>query len=245
VLIAVLGVVNVGIAFAAMFSGVSRGATGTAAVLPNAQPLLILFPAWWLYGERPTRHVTGAIALGFAGLALVAAPNGSGTGASLSLVAAGAATGGTLLVRQLDGVDLVSASGWQFSIGGAVLAGWAGWTEGRPETTWTPRLVGVLAFLAIIATAAAFLIWFTEARRARLDQLTSWTLLVPVLGLALAMGSSANGRKAGRHSASRQSWLPCGSPSDLGAPAQSSQESPARPEKTRRAPAPAPTPRTG
>ena len=185
-LILVLAVVNVAVGFAAMFAGVAGGATGTAAVLANVQPLLILLPAWWLYGERPTRHLTAALLLGFAGLALVAAPRGGGTGAGLSLVAAAAATGGTLLVRRLDGVDLVAASGWQFAIGGAVLAGWAGWAEGRPVIAWTPRFVAVLAFLSLVGTAGAFLVWFVEARRARLDQLTSWTLLVPVLGLALS-----------------------------------------------------------
>ena len=44
-LITVLGLVNVTVAFAAMFGGVAGGATGTAAVLANAQPLLILLPA--------------------------------------------------------------------------------------------------------------------------------------------------------------------------------------------------------
>ncbi len=173
-LVVVLAVVNVGVGFAAMFAGVAGGATGTAALLANAQPLLILLPAWWLYGERPTRHLTGALLLGLAGLALVAAPRGGGTGVALSLVAAGAATGGTLLLRRLDGIDLVAASGWQFAIGGVLLAGWAGWAEGRPVITWTPRFVAVLAFLSLVGTAAAFLIWFTEARRARLDQHRPW-----------------------------------------------------------------------
>ena len=187
-LIAVLAVVNVAVAFAAMFAGVAGAATGTAAVLANAQPLLILLPAWWWYGERPTRHLIAVLLLGFVGLVLVAAPRGGGRGAGLSLVAAGAATAGTLLVRRLDGVDLVAASGWQFTIGGAVLAGWAGWAEGPPAITWTPRFIAVLAFLSLIGTAGAFLVWFTEVRRARLDQLTSWTFLVPVLGLGLSIG---------------------------------------------------------
>jgi drug/metabolite transporter (DMT)-like permease len=37
-----IGLVNVTLAFAAMFAGVAGLATGTAAVLANAQPLLIL-----------------------------------------------------------------------------------------------------------------------------------------------------------------------------------------------------------
>jgi drug/metabolite transporter (DMT)-like permease len=57
--IALLGLVNVSLVFAAMFLGVAGLATGTAAVLSNAQPLLILLPAWFLYGEKPSRHARG------------------------------------------------------------------------------------------------------------------------------------------------------------------------------------------
>lgn len=46
-----LGVVNVTVAFAAMFRAVAELTTGTAAVVANAQPLLIVVPAWWL--KRP------------------------------------------------------------------------------------------------------------------------------------------------------------------------------------------------
>ncbi|MGK2964615.1 MAG: DMT family transporter, partial [Tepidiformaceae bacterium] len=59
-LIGLLALSNSSVAFAAMFAGVVGLATGTAAVLANAQPLLILMPAWWLYGER----VNGLTAVG-------------------------------------------------------------------------------------------------------------------------------------------------------------------------------------
>lgn len=68
--------VNVTVAFAAMFGGVAGGATGTAAVLANAQPLLILLPAWWLYGERLSPRTSAALVVGFAGLVVVALPGG-------------------------------------------------------------------------------------------------------------------------------------------------------------------------
>lgn len=62
--ISVLGVVNVSVAFAAMFAGVAGLATGIAAVLANAQPLLILLPAWWLFGERMIRPRIGSASVG-------------------------------------------------------------------------------------------------------------------------------------------------------------------------------------
>lgn len=185
-LITVLGLVNVTVAFAAMFAGVSELATGTAAVLANAQPLLILLPAWWLYGEAVSLRTALALVAGFTGLVLVAVPGGGGGGAALSILSAVAITAGTLLARRLGGLDVIMAIGWHFIIGGAALVVLAAAVEGPPVIAWTPRFVAVLAFLAIVGTAATTVLWFIEARRSRLDVLTAWTFLTPVLGIVLA-----------------------------------------------------------
>ena len=186
-LISLLALVNVTVAFAAMFGGVAGLATGTAAVLANAQPLLILLPAWWLYGESLSARTTGALAVGFTGLLLVAAPGGGGRGALLSLTASAAITAGTLLSRRLAGLDLLTASGWHFLIGGGLLALWAAAVEGRPAIAWTPRFLAVLAFLSLVGTAAAFVAWFSETRTTRLDKLAAWTFLAPVIGIGLSI----------------------------------------------------------
>ena len=88
-LITVLGLVNVTVGFAAMFGGVAGLATGTAAVLANAQPLLILLPAWWLYGEAVSGRTAGALVVGFTGLVVVAVPGGGGSGAALVVAGCG------------------------------------------------------------------------------------------------------------------------------------------------------------
>lgn len=185
-LIAILGVVNVAIAFAAMFGGVAGLATGTAAVLANAQPLLILLPAWWFYGEAMSAKTVAALAVGFAGLVLVAVPGGGGGGAALSLISAAAVTAGTLLSRRLAGIDLLAGTAWHLIIGGAVLAVAAGVVEGPPDITWTPRFILTLGFLALVGTAATTVAWFTEARRARLDTVSTWTFVTPVIGILLS-----------------------------------------------------------
>ncbi|MAY94978.1 MAG: EamA family transporter [Nocardioides sp.] len=184
--ITLLGLVNGTIAFAAMFAGVAGAATGTAAVLANAQPLLIVLPAWWLYGEALSRRTVMALVVGFAGLVLVAVPGGGGDGALMSLTAAVAITAGTLLSRRLGGLDVIVTTGWHFVIGGVAGAVLAAAVEGAPVIAWTPRFVAVLAFLSLVGTAAAFVIWFTEVQRARLDLLSAWTFLTPVVGIALA-----------------------------------------------------------
>jgi len=194
-LITVLGLVNVTVAFAAMFGGVAGGATGTAAVLANAQPLLILLPAWYFYGERLSPRTSAALVVGFAGLVAVALPGGGGSGAALSLLSAAAVTAGTLLSRRLTGLDLVTATAWHLLIGAAGLMMLAAAVEGPPVILWSPRFTLSLAFLALVGTAATTMAWFAEARRSRLDTLTAWTFLTPVLGIALA--SVALGERPG------------------------------------------------
>ncbi|UKA68455.1 DMT family transporter [Arthrobacter sp. FW306-05-C] len=184
-LIAVMGIVNVTLAFGAMFGGLAGLSTGAASVLANAQPLLIVLPAWWIYKERVSARTLAAMGTGFAGLLAVALPGGTGTGAWLSLTAALAVTAGTLISRQIK-ADVLQVIAWHFLIGGAILAVIAGLTEGVPAINWGVRFIGILLYVSLVGTAAAFLGWFTEVRHARLDAVTAWTFLVPVFGILLS-----------------------------------------------------------
>lgn len=186
-LITLMGIVNVTVAFAAMFAGTAGMAIGDAAVLANAQPLLIILPAWWIYGEAVSVRTMFGIMAGFAGLLVVGVASGGGTGAWLSVLAAAAVTAGTLLSRTLRYVDLVAAAAWHFLIGGLLLAGMATLNEPGAAINWSPQFLAVLLFLSLAGTAAAFLAWFREAARSRLDLLTAWTLLVPVIGVAVSL----------------------------------------------------------
>lgn len=128
----------------------------------NGQPLLILLPAWWLFGERVSWRTGFALVVGFGGLLVVAVPGGGGRGALLSLLAAVAVTAGTLMARRLGDVDVVVVSAAHLMFGGLVLAILALVAEGPPDIDWTPRFIGVLAFLGLVATAASTLAWFVR-----------------------------------------------------------------------------------
>ena len=186
-LVVLLAATNAGLAFGAMFAGVAGLSAGVAAVLANAQPLLVLLPAWWLYGERVSARTALFLAVGFAGLVTVAGPGGGGRGALLSLLAAAGITAGTLLARRTGHLDVVMVSGWHFLLGGAGLALFAAVAEGPPAVSWTPRFVVVLAALGLVGTAWTFTVWFEEAQRCRLSLLTAWTFLTPVFGIAFGV----------------------------------------------------------
>lgn len=215
-LIGALAATNAALAFAAMFAGVDGLSTGVASVLANAQPLLVLLPAWWLFGERVSPRAAGGMVLGFAGLLVVAVPGGGGSGAWLSILAAAAITAGTLLSRRLTGVDTLQAVGWHFVIGGVALAVVAGAVEGLPRIAWTPRFVASLAFLSLVGTALAFWAWFTETQRCELGPLAAWTFLTPVFGLGfgvvLAGESVAGWTAAGLAVVLASLWLVLASP---------------------------------
>ncbi len=197
--ISVLALFNVTIAFAAMFAAAATLSAGVATVLANAQPLLILLPAWWLFGERPRRSVGAAAAIGFIGLAITASASiGTTSGAALALVAATAITAGTLLARRMHDIDVLVVSAWHFLIGGAGLALVAIVREGAPAVIWTPRFIAALVFLALFGTAGAFVLWFVEVRRAPLAAVALWTFLTPVFGLtfsAIALREYPTGRE--------------------------------------------------
>lgn len=185
--ISLLALFNVTITFAAMFAAAASLSAGVATVLSNAQPLLILLPAWWLFKERPRRSAAVAVGVGFIGLAVTASASmGTTSGAALALLAASAITTGTVLARRMRDVDILVVSAWHFVIGGAGLSIFAFIREGTPSISWTPRFIAALAFLALIGTAGASILWFTEVRRAPLATVALWTLLTPVFGLSFS-----------------------------------------------------------
>ena len=186
-LIGVLAVLNVTVAFGAMAASTTGITTGPASVLANTQALLVVLPAWWLFGERPRWGELAAVATGFSGLVLVALPSGGGSGAWVALAAAVGVASGALLARRLAVVDILALGAWQFLLGGAVLVVVAAVLEGPPAITWSARFVAALSLLALAATALPYVLWFAELRRASLTAVTSWTLLVPVVGVLLGV----------------------------------------------------------
>ncbi|MDA8267726.1 MAG: DMT family transporter [Actinomycetota bacterium] len=182
-----LGLANATFAGGAMYLAAARLPTGIASVLANAQPLLIVLPAWLIYRERPHRGAVVGLFVGMAGLLVVGLPGGGGSGAVLAVGAAAAGTAGTLLARRLGALDNVVAAGWSFLTGAGALAVWALADEGVPHIAWTWRLIGALGFLAIPGTAVVYVVWFHEARRCPLYRLAAWTFAVPAFGLVLAV----------------------------------------------------------
>lgn len=186
-LVAALAVTNVALGLGAMASSATTMGSGTATVLANAQPLLVLVPAWAVYGERPRLRTLVALGAGLAGLAAAVSPGTSTAGVAAALLAAVALAVAALVARAMGDVDLLRVAVQQYLVGGLLLAVVATFVECAPDVRWTTRLVIVVVALAAFGTAVPFLIWLGEARRARVTPLAAWSLAVPVLGVLLAI----------------------------------------------------------
>ncbi len=178
---------NVCTAFAQLNTSTSR-----AAVLTYTMPMMTVLMAWALLGERPSRRAFAAMALGGAGLALLAWPAFQGAlswlGIAMPLLAALTWALGTTLSKHwpLQGDKLVNVA-WQLAIGaGCATLGVLALAEQvllpLPGAVWA-----ALAFHIIVANALAYVLWFMLLERTRAGVAALTTLAVPVVGVLGAM----------------------------------------------------------
>lgn len=188
--IALVGLSATGLGFFGMFYGGERVSPGIATVIANTQPLIAALIGWHVLGERLRGAQKAGMAVGFAGIVLIAAP-GIAAHSSVSgivwilLGAVGVATGNVLLKRLAGGVDIFRAMGWQLMIGSIPLAGVSLLREDVMTIQWSPEFVLTLLVLSLAGTAAVFVLWFALLARARLNQLNVFTFLTPVFGLLI------------------------------------------------------------
>jgi probable blue pigment (indigoidine) exporter len=69
----------------------------------------------------------------------------------------------------------------------AILAVAAAVIDGSPLNGLSTRFVSAVMLLALAGSALPYALWFGELRRASITAVTSWTLLVPVVGLVLGV----------------------------------------------------------
>jgi drug/metabolite transporter (DMT)-like permease len=195
-----LAVFNTTVSFAGMFLSVETIGAGIASVLSNTQPLIVAVPAFLLFGESLGLRRIGGLFLGLLGTSLVVGAtqsvlfsNGwsrevSMAGVLWALTAAGGISVGTLVAKVLsEKRQLVQIAGWQFVLGGVPLLAWSFYQESLSSVSFTPASFGLFLYLAVVGTAAAYVLWFYLLQRGEVTQVASYTFLVPVFGLVLSV----------------------------------------------------------
>jgi probable blue pigment (indigoidine) exporter len=176
----VLAVANFGAFFPLLIVAVYRLPGGVAAAVGGLQPLLVGAVSWLATRQRPRPLDLAVGCVAALGVGLVVIRPGADLDAVGILAAVGAnlsfAVGVVLTKRFPRPTNLVAATGWQLLLGGAVLLPLMAIVEGRPPSVTGDNVAG-FAYLSLVATALAFVLWFNGIRRLP-------TAAPPLLGLS-------------------------------------------------------------
>jgi O-acetylserine/cysteine efflux transporter len=184
------GVLHFGLAFMAL--RMADNIASPAIVMQSYVPMAALL-AWWWLGERFGWRTGTAIALSFAGVLVLGFDPlvfGKPLALAIMLVSAFFLALGTVLMRRLVDLDMVSQQGWTAIIGIAPLlllsallepggfaalgeASWIGW--------------GGAAYSAVFASLLGHGLYYVLIQRHPVARVTPWLLLTPVFGVALGI----------------------------------------------------------
>ncbi len=163
---------------------------GTAALLIQVGPLLVGLFASTFLGERLTRWLVAGMAIGFAGVALIAQTSseseGDLLGVALTLVAAVTfAIGVITQKRLLPTMSAVDLTFWYCLVGVTVCLPWSGEfveTLGSAEAS----TLGWILYLGIVPSALAFITWAYALSHADASKFALTTFLVPFITTLMA-----------------------------------------------------------
>ncbi len=185
---AVLGVLNTGGFFALVYAAAQLLPSSIASTLMATSPLAMMGFGRLFLAERPRLLALIGAVIGAIGVTVMLW--GGGTGVHpLGILASLAAMllssiGYVLATRWSDGVDVFSSTSWQLLAGGLIVVPFALVVEGAPPHLDAAALAG-FAYVTVIATAVAFIAWFSGLRHLGAGTVGLIGLLNPVAGVVL------------------------------------------------------------
>ncbi|MGD9529693.1 DMT family transporter [Pseudonocardia sp.] len=187
--VAVLGLVNVGLFFPLLILAATLLPGGVAAAAGGLQPLLVVGFAGLLARRRPPgREIAVGIAAAV-GVGLVVLRPGAGydpVGLLAALAANVSFAAGVVLTRRFPRpADPIGDVGGQLLAGAVLIVPLALLVEGPPPALDGGQALGV-AYFSLVATAAAFVVWFEGVRRLPV-------VAPPLLGLAAPLTGAVLG----------------------------------------------------
>jgi probable blue pigment (indigoidine) exporter len=186
----VLGTLSMGAFFALVYVAAQLLPSSVASTVMATSPVVMMLVAWALLSQRPRVLALAGAGLGVAGVAAMLLTGGGavdprGVVASVTAMLM-SSVGFVLATRWADGVDVVSSTAWQLVAGGLVLVPFAVVVEGAPPVLDGRAILG-FAYVSLVATAVAYLVWFTGLRRLPAGTVGLVGLLNPVTGVLLGL----------------------------------------------------------
>lgn len=186
----VLGTLNVGGFFVLVYVAGQRLPSSLAATLMSTSAACMLLFAWLLLHRRPRVAAVAGAVVGLVGVAVMLGFDADGAdpwGIAASLGAMVASSVGFVLTsRWGSDVPALSMTAWQLIGGSIVLVPVAVLVEGAPPVLTAPSAIG-FAYLTLVATALAYVAWFSGLRRLSPGVVGVVGLLNPVTGVVLGV----------------------------------------------------------
>lgn len=164
---------------------------GMGAIIASTNPLLLALVAPALLGEPLTRRKLTGLLLGFAGVVLAMHVR-AGTRTArlpdvlLALCGVLAFIGSNVVYKRMRArPHPVVLNGAQLLFAGLFLIPAALLLEGPPHVTWTLPIVYSLAFLVLVLSVFASLLWFWILQHGEASRVSAWFFLTPAFGLLL------------------------------------------------------------
>jgi probable blue pigment (indigoidine) exporter len=185
---AVLGLLNTSAFFVLVYLAAQLLPTSVAATVMATSPVAMMLVAWAVLAQPPRAvQLLGAVAgVGGVGLMLLTGAVAVDPAGVLASVVAMlmSAVGFVLTKRWATDVPALTLASWQLTAGGAVLLPVAVLLEGGPPPVGVEE-ASAFAFVAVVATALAFVAWFAGLQRLDAGTVGLVGLLNPVTGVVL------------------------------------------------------------
>ncbi len=189
---AALGVLANALYLGLTYTALLHLSSGMGAIVASTNPLVLALVAPKLLGEKLSLLKSLGLALGFGGVvAIVFTRSGSGSAAPgdvlLAFLGVCASVASTLLYKRAGTQEsLVAFNAIQLVVAGLVLVPVAAVTAGAPHAHVTPELIASFAYLVVVLSVGASLIWFWLLGHGEASRVSAFYYLTPVFGLALA-----------------------------------------------------------
>jgi probable blue pigment (indigoidine) exporter len=186
----VLGTLNVGVFFALIYLVAQLLPTSLASTVMATSPVAMMLLAWLLAGERLRAVPLVGAGVGLAGVVLLLATDAAavdpiGVAASVAAMLL-SSLGYVLAKRWRDDTEVLAVTAWQLVAGGIMLVPVALLVEGAPPALGVLEIAG-FAYVSVIATAVAFVAWFSGLAHLPAGTVGLVGLLNPVTGVLLGI----------------------------------------------------------
>lgn len=164
---------------------------GMGSIVASTNPLLLALLAPWLLREPLTRRKAAGLLLGFGGVVLAMHSRATTQEARLQdvLLSAGGVMAfvfsNILYKRMRVRPHPVVLNAAQLFLSGVALMPVALVIEGAPRIDWTPPIIWSLAFLIVVLSIGASMLWFWILQHGEASRVSAYFFLTPVFGLLL------------------------------------------------------------